>query len=1200
MKHYRNQIISLGLAAVMVLTSAGTVFAADTAPSAGAAAGRMAEASIDAGAAQAEAERAAQAAQTTRADRETQAVEAVGSETATATDSEGPAANSDIGHAANSDIGHAANSDIEPAAQTDAAKGDAKGDAEGEAALSGVDDAAATAAEDQTADSGKETSAALPEERQAASDNAAYSETGGHSETGVHSETSAYSETGVHSETGAHSGTAAAADSSRAQLPVIEAPKALPNPVSDETDEPVEILTARESLMAFILNKASTFDNSTTLKDGTYTPDDYKFEGGTGKARLDCESVTVKDGKATAILTASKTSMTHVSLNWTDAEADDPALYDPDTGALGTDVYAIESQKVEIPVAVNTSMKVAGRTTAMGTPHWIKYTITITVNEPADEEPADDEEFDNSTTLKDGVYIPSDYSFEGGTGKARFDCEKVTVKNGKATAVMVSSSKNMTHISLRETEEPSEDPALYDPDTDKTGKLVYALSDKKAEIPVKLNEDMAIAGRTTAMSIPHWIGYTIHITVKDEDRQDEDVVYNVAVKAVDSSTGEAVSGAQITVTDASGSAVAAEGGTYALTGTAAYTVKASADGYDEATQSYTASKDETLTLKMTKTASEEPAEPEKSGTLKIVSNAAMFKVVSASLEGSGAAKVLRVALSASGYQYLFKGSKEDAAVSKQSERIKGTKNADGKWEFLIPVTDEGTFAVAALSSRQNAWYDRTIILDQKAMTISTESADPFTSIPVPDGEDRRGQKTDDKDSGTGNKDNQESKAGYQDASNVGTAAVNSSTTLADGTYGPGDFKFSFSGGTGKVVIVCEKVVVRGGQAYATIKFQKPDGRASSVDSVRANGTTYGGINVFEIPVQLNVNNTVVGRTTAMSQPHWIEYQIFIGMTEPGKAAGKDLSSSKTMDDEAPAIMGLTAKDETEVVYSDRFRIFNYEDDIYLIEVDLAADTARGLVDDEQEELSAAADEVENEDEAAAGSNDSGDGISTAEEEAAPAESEAAITAKLYLNDIVKYLVVPEGTDIPAGLGKEVVVIQQPADRTYVSSESALELLADLGVLENVTTIGLETESIENESLSKALEESSGADDLTFAGPYDKWDLKKMIVKKTNFAVQSSGFLPCDEETFQKDMANFERLTSRSAQMGMACFVDRSEDEENDLARAEWYKVYGIIFGQIDKAETAYKNVVSKASTADKKAALDLLETRAAARESKNN
>lgn len=62
----------------------------------------------------------------------------------------------------------------------------------------------------------------------------------------------------------------------------------------------------------------------------------------------------------------------------------------------------------------------------------------------------------------------------------------------------------------------------------------------------------------------------------------------------------------------------------------------------------------------------------------------------------------------------------------------------------------------------------------------------------------------------------EEESKYESDLSGGTASVNSSTTLADGTYTPDSF--SWSGGSGKVSISCNKVTVTNGQAYATIVF----------------------------------------------------------------------------------------------------------------------------------------------------------------------------------------------------------------------------------------------------------------------------------------------------------------------------------------------------------------------------------------------
>ena len=92
---------------------------------------------------------------------------------------------------------------------------------------------------------------------------------------------------------------------------------------------------------------------------------------------------------------------------------------------------------------------------------------------------------------------------------------------------------------------------------------------------------------------------------------------------------------------------------------------------------------------------------------------------------------------------------------------------------------------------------------------------------------------------------------------------------------------SFSGGTGKTKITCEKVKVIDGKAAATIVFS-----SSKYGYVKANGEQYNVLSAdengsrFEFPVDLNVENTIIGMTTAMEEAHEIEYKITITLAEP--------------------------------------------------------------------------------------------------------------------------------------------------------------------------------------------------------------------------------------------------------------------------------------------------------------------------------
>ena len=168
--------------------------------------------------------------------------------------------------------------------------------------------------------------------------------------------------------------------------------------------------------------------------------------------------------------------------------------------------------------------------------------------------------------------------------------------------------------------------------------------------------------------------------------------------------------------------------------------------------------------------------------------------------------------------------------------------------------------------------------------------------------------------------------------------MNTSTKLADGVYSPDGFLWS--GGTGKVSITCSQIRISGGQAYATIAFS-----SSHYQYVKANGSTYyptsqGSSTTFEIPVELNKNNKIIGMTTAMSQAHEITYSIFVYLAGAQAAEGSSVigagmaSESKKLDQEAPSIIGLEYEGEVELNHAQYFKIYEYEQGIKLLEIDL--------------------------------------------------------------------------------------------------------------------------------------------------------------------------------------------------------------------------------------------------------------------------
>lgn len=627
--------------------------------------------------------------------------------------------------------------------------------------------------------------------------------------------------------------------------------------------------------------------------------------------------------------------------------------------------------------------------------------------------------------------------------------------------------------------------------------------------------------------------------------------------------------------------------------------------------------------------------------------AAMFKVVKVKLTAKDGKMTALITLSGVGYNYLYLGTAADAAADKSAwiaSKGEGEYTLNGETktglQFEIPVEalDQG-LAVAAHAVKSGKWFDRTITIASSSLKKtgdlpSDDSNDPKPTIvptktptvspsetPVVKPTSTPAPAPTQKPADT--KPEQESK--YESDLSGGTSKVDSATTLADGVYTPDGF--SFSGGSGKVTISCSKITVTNGQAYATIAFSSP-----YYGYVKANGNKYmanvsGGSSIFTIPVELNKNNTIIGMTTRMSVAHEISYNIFISLAAAKKGGSTSFSTgfvkadgttstistdNSKLDTTAPEIMGLEYKAETKLAYAEYFKMYHYDEGITLLEIDMTKDTER---DPEKQ----TEDDKKAEDTDTAAAEDTA--AATDEEEAAAAsDSKKTSTEKakdltektkeLYEGNVVKYLIVPKDVEIPAGLDKDMIVIQLPVEKTYVASEDALKLLDEqLDAAESIKAVGMEQKDCQIENIAKAMEDKK----ISFDGAFDDLDYKALVKDEIDFAILPSEFLPgnakdeedtdaadetadtkaedqkddkddkttdekADEDKTQEELLKEEneRLSDtaeRLATLTIPMLVDRSADEKTDLAKAEWLKVYGVIFGCEDQANELFKQMV---------------------------
>lgn len=580
----------------------------------------------------------------------------------------------------------------------------------------------------------------------------------------------------------------------------------------------------------------------------------------------------------------------------------------------------------------------------------------------------------------------------------------------------------------------------------------------------------------------------------------------------------------------------------------------------------------------------------------VTTDPGMFSVTEATLSKIAEGMKVKVTLKGTGYDALYLGSKEDAKKDDGKNWItpcetKG-EGENQQYVFEIPVSALNTsIPIATHGRKSKKWFNHTITFNFNTNTVDA-GEDQSNSGDNGNNENNGGSNNNGNNgnnSGSGNNGGNTNNSGsnnnygqngsdnkYDSNTNGSTGRVNTSTKLADGVYSPDGFLWS--GGTGKVSITCSQIRISGGQAYATITFS-----SSHYQYVKANGSKYlpvsqGGSTTFEIPVELNKNNKIIGMTTAMSQAHEITYSIFVYLAGAQAAEGSSVigagmdSESKKLDQDAPSIIGLEYQGEVELNHAQYFKIYEYEQGIKLLEIDLASGTPRENQEDESGEVQQSTEmtqsgrvETKTTDQSKKEEEQTEDGAS----EASQNQSEQEDKSELYLNNIVKYLIVPDGVEIPVGLDKETIVIQQPTDKTYVASDVILDKLEQLGALNQVKAVASEEKDCTNEIIKNALKDKS----VDSIGKYDEPDYKKLIKDECNLTVMDTEILPQEDsetqETLENQLNTMKEILSKYDTLNIPVFIDRSIDEEDELAQAEWLKVYGAIFGCEDKAEAIY-------------------------------
>ena len=157
-----------------------------------------------------------------------------------------------------------------------------------------------------------------------------------------------------------------------------------------------------------------------------------------------------------------------------------------------------------------------------------------------------------------------------------------------------------------------------------------------------------------------------------------------------------------------------------------------------------------------------------------------------------------------------------------------------------------------------------------------------------------------------------------------------------------------------------------------------------------------------------------------------------------------------------------------------------------------------------------------------------------------------------------YLVVPEGKSVPAGLGEEYVILQQPVENIRCCSGSASTISA-FGGLDRVSSLSMDASSVAVPSLVEAFENGS----LVYTGGYKEPDYERILDLNTQLVIDTG-------------MASGgEDAKAKFTELNIPYIAPRNAKEVHPLGYNEWAKVYGAVVGMWDEANAYFDGCVAR-------------------------
>ena len=154
----------------------------------------------------------------------------------------------------------------------------------------------------------------------------------------------------------------------------------------------------------------------------------------------------------------------------------------------------------------------------------------------------------------------------------------------------------------------------------------------------------------------------------------------------------------------------------------------------------------------------------------------------------------------------------------------------------------------------------------------------------------------------------------------------------------------------------------------------------------------------------------------------------------------------------------------------------------------------------------------------------------------------------------RYLLVPEGKELPTGLEPDIKVLQQPLEHIYLSASAVMDMFVAAGALDAIRFSSLKTDSWYIAEAREAMER----EEILYAGSYAAPDYERILSEDCGLAIENTMIYHTPEVREQLE------------KFGIPVLVDYSSYEPEPLGRTEWVKLYGLLTGREEEARAAFE------------------------------